>query len=72
MGEGIKSILAAVLLSFLRVQLISLSFSGKYFSMKCIKNIQTSAGENGPQTQHPVAPGIWPHLLSERISEIMK
>lgn len=36
--------------------------------MKCIKNIQTSAGENGPQTQHPIAPGVLPHLLSERMS----
>lgn len=44
-----------------------MSFSAKPFDVKCIKNIQTSAGENGPQTQDPIAPGFWPHLLSQRI-----
>lgn len=68
MGDGIKCILVAVFVFLLCIQSISLSLSGKYFNMKCIKNIQTSAGENGLQTQHPIAPGILPHLLSERIS----
>jgi len=41
-----------------------LRFSAKVFNVKCIKNIQALLGENGPQTQDPVASGVWPHLLS--------